>query len=154
MEAAHVDLETGQGIVVMPGKTTRRTGKSRVIYLSETAKNLVLLKMASGRRGPLFRNNRGLPWTRHALAHAMKRLRDKIKLGKECTAESFRHGWVTDAKLKLPNSVVAELAGHTSTAMVDKHYGHLSERKSHLAEAAALVRGTEERTSTASELEP
>jgi integrase len=83
----------------------------------------------------------------------MRRVRIKLRgeiegpKWRACTAESFRHGWVTDAKLRLTNSVVAELAGHTSTAMVDRHYGHVNERRAELAEAAGKVRGS--RTDTA-----
>lgn len=42
--------------------------------------------------------------------------------------------------MKVPNAIVAELAGHTSTAMVDRHYSHLDARSAELLEAASLVR--------------
>ena len=128
------------GTVVMPGKTTGRTGRARTIYLTARAAEIVVELVTLPADGPIFLNSKGRPWTRHALAWAMARVRAKLEFGPECTAESFRHGWVTDAKLRLPNSVVAELAGHTSTAMIDRYYGHLDQRREELAAAAAIVR--------------
>lgn len=148
-EVAQIEAsQVSGGAIMMSSKTTERTGRNRVIYLTGTAVEVVGRLAAAHPSGPIFRNARGNPWTRHALAHAMGRLRRKLKGAdwRACTAESFRHGWVTDAKLVLPNSVVAELAGHTSTAMVDRHYGHLSDRKTELAAAAGRVRGTSEHT--------
>lgn len=139
LRVGHVDLE--HGVAVIFGKTTSRTGRQRQIFLTPRAQELVhQVVHRTEQPETIFVNSRGRPWTRHALAHAMGRLRKKLKLGPECTAESFRHGWITDAKLKLPNSVVAELAGHSSTAMVDRHYGHLSQRQPELSAAAAMVR--------------
>jgi integrase len=138
MEAAHVAGD----VVSMRSKTSEATGRVRTIYLTPTAAETISRLATKRPDGPIFVNTRGRPWTRNALALAMGRIRRKLKLGPECVAESFRHGWVTDAKLKLPNSVVAELAGHASTAMVDRHYSHLNERKAELAAALARVRGS------------
>jgi integrase/recombinase XerC len=143
MEAAHVDGD----MVTMRSKTTEATGRARTIYLTAIASEIVRRLSGTNPTGPIFRNSRGRPWTRNARALAMQRIRRKLGLGPECVAESFRHGWVTEAKLHLPNSIVAELAGHTSTSMVDKFYGHVSQRKAELAAAAARIRAT--RTDTA-----
>jgi integrase/recombinase XerC len=158
MEAQHVS----GNVVTMPGKTSRATGRSRVVYLAGRAVEIVARLSAYNPIGPIFLNMRGRPWNRTTLAQAMHRVRVKVKGEvdgpgwKACTAESFRHGWVTDAKLRLPNSVVAELAGHTSTAMVDRHYGHLNERRDDLARAAGQVRGvgTDNASATPSEAPP
>jgi integrase/recombinase XerC len=144
IEAGFIDWEVGKA--TMPGKTSRRTQRPRVIYLTARAVEILRPLAEHHPEGPLFRNRSNRPWTRHALAGAMGRLRKRLKIEHGCTCESFRHGWVTDAKMKLPNSVVAELAGHTSTAMVDKHYGHISERTSELSAAAQQVRDTGTRT--------
>ncbi len=136
IEAVHVVGDT----IVMAGKTTRKTRKPRVIYLTPVVAEIVARLASANPDGPIFRNTRGRPWTRNALAQAMQRVRSRLGLGPECTAESLRHGWVTDAKLRLPNSVVAELAGHASTAMVDAHYGHVNLRRAELAQAASSVR--------------
>jgi integrase/recombinase XerC len=135
----HVDLESG--VAVLFGKTTSRTGRQRQIFLTPRAQELVNQAVHRVEQSEtVFVNSRGRPWTRHALAHAMGRLRKKLELGPECTAESFRHGWITEAKLRLPNSVVAELAGHSSTTMIDKHYSHLNQRQPELSAAVILVR--------------
>jgi integrase len=154
VEAAH--HFPADGMLRFPGKSTPRTGRLRHVYLTPEAAAIVARLAAATPEGPIFRNTRGRPWTRNALALAMRRLRVKVKAPgartpeereaarkgwKACTAESFRHGWVTDAKLKLKNGVAAELADHRSTAMIDKWYGHVSERREELAAAAALVRG-------------
>jgi integrase len=137
LEASHLSEDAA----ILSGKTTRATGRLREIYWTDRAKEIVDRLAGENPAGPNFRNSRGAPWTRNALAWAMSRVRKRLGLGGECTAESFRHGWITDAKLKQPNSVVAQLAGHSSTATVDKHYGHLNERRAELSRAAASVRG-------------
>lgn len=138
LQAKHCNLEVGTA--TMPSKTMRKTGRLRVIYLTARAIEIIRPLIEKRPVGPLFRNQRDNGWHHHALASAMGRLRRKLGLGPGCTCESFRHGWVTEAKMTLPNSVVAELAGHTSTQMIDRFYSHVNERASELLAAVARVR--------------
>jgi integrase len=79
--------------------------------------------------GPLLRNRSGNPWTRHTLAHRFARLRRQLGLGKEATAKAFRHGFGTDGLEKgIPIATMAELMGHRSTKMLERHYSKLTPR--------------------------
>src|SRR5262249_54482293 len=114
-------------------KTTRRTGRSRVIYL--TARMIDMCRGLIDRHpeGPIFRNRNGQPWTRNSMACRFKRMRDNLGFGEEATAYAVRHGFATTALERgVPIATVAELLGHTSTAMVSAHYSHLHERREHL----------------------
>ncbi len=139
IEAAHLDAERGE--VVMDSKTTRRTGLKRVIYLAGDALEVLVRLAAIHPEGPLLRNTRGKPWTRHAVILRFRRLRPKLNMGKEATSKSFRHGFATDALEKgVPVATVAELLGHKGTAMVLRHYSKLRERGEHLRDAARTTR--------------
>ena len=87
IEASHLDLANSR--IVMPGKTTRKTRKPRIIYLTPAAAELLSALATLHPTGPLFLNLRGMPWTRNALALRFRRLRDKLGMGVEATAESF-----------------------------------------------------------------
>jgi integrase len=138
LEARHVDFATG--VAVMEGKTTGRTRRPRVIHVGAVAE--LLAELARERpTGPLLLNAAGTPWTRHTLAHRFGRLRNRLGLGREATAKGFRHGFATDGlEGGVPLATMAELMGHTSTAMLERHYSKLGKRAEHLREAAAKVR--------------
>ena len=56
-------------------------------------------------------------------------------------AYGYRHGFATDALAAgVPDAHVAELLGHSSTAMLHKHYSHLATRVKVLTDAARAVR--------------
>lgn len=139
MTTDHVDFDSG--IVVLPGKTTRRTRKPRVVYLTKRAANILRGRIREVSEGPLFRNRRGLPWTPNAVGSRLGKLRKKHGLSADVMPEAFRHGWVTDAILKgIPDKIVAEMAGHQSTAMIHKHYAHLARRAREIRGHAEAVR--------------
>lgn len=120
-----VDLEAG--VCVMHGKTTRATDRPRVIYLTEAAKAILIRRMAGlGRDGHVFVTRAGNPWTRKTTKDAVKLIRRRLGLGPHVTAGGLRHWWITE-RLRAGASIamVAQLAGHTSTVMISRHYGHL-----------------------------
>lgn len=136
VEAKHVSVDRSE--IVMESKTGRR-----VIHLTRAALALCLDLAGRWPDGPLLRNTDGNPWTRNATACRFGRLRSKLGLGPEATMESFRHEWITDGLAAgVPAKTMAELAGHSSIAMIDRHYSHLGERREHLKEAVARVRPT------------
>jgi integrase len=124
LAAAHVDL--GNSIATKPGKTTRKTGRMRTLYLNPVALEIVRRRAADWPGGPIFRNSHGGAWSRFTIAHRFQRLRDKLGLGPEIMAESFRHTYITQALLSgESDSHVAEIVGHASTRTISKHYSHL-----------------------------
>ena len=135
------DVAWGEKVAVLRAhKTEGAMGKPRLIVLSDRAEEILRGQAARWPEGPLFRNARGNPWTRHAMACAFRRLRARTGLGKEATAQALRHRFATDAARQLPNTVVAALLGHKSTAMVDRVYSHISDEIDTLKGALDKIR--------------
>lgn len=145
IEARHLDPSGLR--VVMASKTTAETGQMRVIHLNPRAAAILARWAAVRPQGPLLRSadsRRGKtdrPWTRSIVKSRFARLRVKLKMGKEATAESYRHLFATDALERgIPIATVAELMGHQSTAMLSRYYSKLAQRHAHLREALHQVR--------------
>jgi integrase len=116
----HPEMRT---IVRLVGKTTGKTGKPRVIYLTLDAVKVILGSIGGNEKNRLLLPNRnGLPWDRSSMCKALRR----AGVSRNVTPYSVRHWWITE-KLRqgVPAAVVAELTG-TSVRMLDKHYNHLS----------------------------
>ncbi len=139
--AADVDLAAGTW-TLQQHKTGKKTGKPRVVFLTEVVLALTKELAANNPDGPLFRNRDGVAYTRNAIRIRFRRLRKKYPAFGHFTSYSFRKGFVTDA---LENGVgvaqVAELVGHTSTDMVMRHYNQLQERTNHMREMAEKATG-------------
>jgi integrase len=139
--AADVDLAAGTW-TLQQHKTAGKTGKPRVVYLTETALALTRELVAQNPVGPLFRGRKNAPYTRNAIRIRFRRLRKKYPAFGHFTSYSFRKGFVTDALEKgVGVAQVAELVGHTSTEMVMRHYSMLQERTQHMREMAEKATG-------------
>lgn len=139
LESGHLDFDNG--IAVMAGKTSRRTRKPRVVYLTKRAADIAKAAAREHPEGPIFRNRRGLPWRPNAVGSRLGKIRKKHGLPADVMPEAFRHGWVTDALVRgVPDKIVAEIAGHQSTAMIHKHYAHLARRAREIRGHAESVR--------------
>jgi len=67
----------------------------------------------------------------------MRFQRLSAKVGHHVTSYCFRHTFATRALLAgIPDVEVAAMLGHTSTAMVHRHYSHLAQQARRLQEAA------------------
>lgn len=127
------------GIVRLREHKTVRHGKRRVLYLTQGVVRLLRCQRERYGSGSLLRNRLGNPWTKDAIVLSMRRLRGKT--GVSATAYSYRHTYATDALASgVPDAHVAELLGHSSTAMLHRHYSHLGTRTKVLAAAARAVR--------------
>lgn len=116
-------------------KTKRKTGKPRVVYFSICAQTLLRIKQHwQTDKDTVFPNSRGRKWTKDAVVRRMRRLREKT--GIKAVAYSYRHGFATRALVSGVDSItVAELMGHTSIAMIQRHYAHLDRENQHLLSA-------------------
>lgn len=140
LEARHVAPD-GR-VAVMPGKTTRKTGRPRVLILGPSAAAIVARLAAEHPTGPLFRSPNGLRWTSDKMYDRMRHLRALTGFGRELTAYSFRHLFATDAlEAGVEIATVSTLLGHADTTMVARVYSHLGDRLDVLAAAAERVRG-------------
>ena len=91
-----------------------------------------------------FRNTRGKKWTRNAIDIRFAKLREQLRLKEGTVAYSCRHTFITDGLAHgVPIATMAELAGHTSTSMITKHYSHLCEKVEHMQSALAKTVGSQ-----------
>jgi integrase len=115
-------------------------GRARVLYFNSAA--LAILGRQRDRYGSglLFRTRAGGAYRPKGLVQQMQRMSKRA--GVRAIAYGERHGFATRALCAgVPDAVVAELLGHTSTAMVARNYGHLSAQSRVLREAAEKVAG-------------
>lgn len=123
-------------------KTAKRTGKPLKVYLSPCLQTLTRILATARPEGPLFRNDQGGQWKKDTVCQRFKRLQESLGLESGLIAYAYRHTFVTDS-LRAGNdiAVVAALAGHASTQMVQRVYNHLDQHPQHLIDAAARTSG-------------
>lgn len=126
----------------VPNKTGRATGDyTRTIYPTPGVFARSAELATENPSGPLYRNLKGRPWTRNALACRFRRLRERGVVSPGEVPYAVRHGYVTDAlEAGVPVATLAELVGHKDAGMILRVYSHLSERAEHLRSAARQVR--------------
>jgi integrase len=107
--------------------------------LVEVCKRLV----AKYPTGPLFRRASGKPFPEaYYLPRLVRVLRRKLGLPESVTPYGYRHTFATDALSNgVPEAHVAELLGHSGTAMLHKHYAHLGTKAATLRAALGRMRG-------------
>src|SRR5262249_50868947 len=110
-----------------------KSGRSRVVYLTDEGVAL-FQGLAAGRRGSdvLIRRDDGQAF---GIAHQDRRMRAACQNARiePVPFHTLRHSYASAlVKAGVPLAYVAQSLGHTSIAMVEKHYGHIA--KSHLAE--------------------
>lgn len=140
--AENVSLEHGVWIL-QHHKTRKKTGQPRVIYLTEPMIELTKRLMVRNPQGPLFRGPRGnKPFSKNGVRCRFRRLRQKLPHLKGVISYTYRHSYATDALERgVPVATVAELIGHKDLRMIANHYGHLSEKRRHLQDAARKAAG-------------
>jgi integrase len=138
MTAENFDVEGA--MVRLKDHKTAYKGKSRTIYLCAEAVAVLLEQKAMYGSGFLFRNTLGKPWAGKALVKAMIAVRKRAGLEK-AIAYGYRHTFATEALANgVPDAQVAALLGHSGTAMLHKHYSHLTGQARALREALSKVR--------------
>ena len=133
------NFNAGAKCVILAEHKSDHTGKNRVIFLPPELVDMLAIQVTRYGTGNLFRSYKGDPWTQRSVTEAMGRLQRKI--GVKAIAYGYRHTYATDALAGgVPDATVAALLGHTSTAMLHKHYSHLGSRAEVLREASAKIR--------------
>ncbi|MCE9561228.1 MAG: tyrosine-type recombinase/integrase [Planctomycetes bacterium] len=136
-EAYHVEARyyhRADKCVIYPGdpgpndfvwKNARRTGKDRVIFLSDGLAEMVEERIARYPEGRIFRTKRKTKWVTEAMSVNLRWYAKKLKITPAPTAYGFRHTFATDWLLNAGSiKVLADLIG-TSVTMIERHYGHL-----------------------------
>ncbi len=123
LEARHVDLKAH--IWYFPKEEAKGKKRARTVYMTQKALAIVRKRVKERPTGKLFLNTRGKPWTAGAVKDRFMRLEET--LGVRYCQYMLRHRWIT-AKIVagVDSHVVATLAGHSNTAMLDKHYSKIA----------------------------
>ena len=126
-------------LVLGKHKTMKKTGRERLITLTEEAVGILRRLVARHPSGLLFPNRKGKRFTPNALAGRIRTLCRRA--GVKVIAYGYRHTFATDALARgVPDAQVSALLGHSNTAMLHKHYAHLPARSQVLREAVGKVR--------------
>ena len=162
-EARHVDLPNGR--LYFPPEESKGDEWPRIIYFSETAKEIAVRLMDQNPDGPIFRNSEGLPWSTDAVNCAFQRLQlrlgfkklrqtqavpkrskpaERKKLlklarqkGPKYCLYHLRHSWLDRAlKRGVDALTCAILMGHRDPSTIAKVYQHISQSPEYLHEAA------------------
>jgi integrase len=125
--------------VLSDHKTAHTTDRPRLIFLPGEAVAVLRDQQKRYGDGFAFRMRNGRGWTLNAAVNRLWRLNDKI--GTDATLYGFRHGFATAALVNgLPDAQVAALLGHSNTAMLHRHYSHLTAQAKAMREAVGRVR--------------
>jgi integrase len=137
---AAADVDWTMGIARLAEHKTARLGHRRTIYLPPDIVDLLRRLAVKRPAGPLLRNRDGRIWTCWNIRKAMAAARRRAGVP-NATAYGYRHTFATDALERgVPDAHVAELLGHSGTAMLHKHYAHLSARSAVLRSALDRIR--------------
>jgi integrase len=139
VERRHVDLEGKRWIFQIRGSKGKK--RPRVVHLTDAALEICRRLCQRHPKGPIFRNQDGVPWTTSAVNCAMQRLAHH--LGRKVALVDFRHGFGT-RMLKAGNDpiTVAALMGHKDPSMLAKVYSHVHADAGHLRDALNRGRGS------------
>jgi integrase len=137
------DFDAAAGVwILKEHKTAHKTGRPRVIFLTPQVVELCKRLAEKYPTGPLFRRALGTPFpSAYYLPRLVRNLRRKLSLPETVIPYAFRHGFATSAVAAgIPTAHVAELLGHTNTAMVERVYSHLGTKAAVLRAALEKVR--------------
>jgi integrase len=105
-----------------------KTGKARHIVLTPEGTEFLRQHLA-GRAGSalMFLRNDGEAWGKSEQGQRMRDACARAKITPPVSFHILRHTWASLSVMAgVPLMVVAKNLGHASTAMTEKHYGHLS----------------------------
>ena len=123
VEARHVDLKAH--IWYIPKDEAKGKKRPRTIYMTAKALKIVKRRIAEHPTGKLFLNTRGKPWTAGAVKDRFMRLEET--LGVRYCQTLLRHSWITRKIIAgVDSHVVAALAGHSDSSMIDRVYSKVA----------------------------
>jgi integrase len=135
------EFDAEQGVWVLARHKNAHKGMSRVVYLTPAVVEICERLAARYPEGPLYRTRWGTPYGWCGLSKRIAWLRERLGLPKTITVYGYRHSFATDALANgVPDAQVAELLGHSGTAMLHRHYSHLTAKARALKDALGRVR--------------
>jgi integrase len=132
VEAHHVDLVNKRWVFKI--KESKGKKKARYVYLSDKAMEITARLMETYPSGPLLRNEDGTAWMKDTVNTRF--VRKKKALGRKLCLYHIRHSFCQRLLLEGKDLLtVSLLMGHTSPAMVMRHYQHLQKNPAFLRDA-------------------
>jgi integrase len=129
------------GMLLLEQHKTAHKGHARLVVLAGAALSAVKARAKAVGTGLLFPGEQGQQLTAQAIGSRMRTICARAGL-RRCVAYAFRHTYATQALANgVADATVAALLGHSSTAMLFKHYSHLTAQAKVMRDAAARVRG-------------
>jgi len=108
-------------IVLAQHKTARETGQPRRIGVGTKLEPLLIEAIGDRTAGPIFLDERGLPWTVKRLSKRHLRLRDRAGLAKDLCLYLARHEHGTKIAKQLGIAAAKEALGHTSIKTTERY---------------------------------
>lgn len=138
VEARHFDRELRR--LYFPCDESKGKRNQRAVYLDDLAFAVVERLAATHPKGPIFRNSRGRPWTRHAIGGRFRRLRARLNMPMLC-AYSLRHSHAHWRVITGTDSyVLTRLLGHADGRMLETRYGHVEQDAAFMLAAVRKTR--------------
>ena len=125
--AAVGQVDFDKGILLVGNKIANVTGeKMRAVFLTTKAVEILRERVGNRAEGHIFLNKRGKPWDRHVIQQYIRRLRDRLGMGKHVSLYGLRHLWASHAinKTNANPALVALQMGHTDLKRLMKTYLH------------------------------
>jgi integrase len=119
------DFNSDAGTLSVPDP---KTGKPRHIVLSGDGVEF-FEEITAGRAGsePIFLKADGSRWLPDHQADPIRETNERAQISPPINFHGLRHTWASHAVMNgMPLLVVAKNLGHSTTRMVEKHYGHLA----------------------------
>ena len=133
MEARHVQHDKRRAVI--RGEEAKGKIPRAIYFATDNSWEIITRLCEQYPQGKLFRNTRGNPWTGYAVKNRMEDL-DHV-LGRRVTHYSLRHGFITRKLIAgVDSHVVAALAGHKDTKMIDSVYSHIAQDHTFMLKAA------------------
>jgi site-specific recombinase XerD len=134
LERRHVQID--RHIAVVPAVESKGRTQPRTIYFPTTRSTDIISRLCEEHtNGSLFRNRRGNKWTASAVKCRLEDL-DHV-LGRRVRQYDLRHSWITRKLIAgVDSHIVAKLAGHRDTKMLDTTYSHVAQDYAFMLEQA------------------
>ena len=135
MTANHVH----DSLIIFPADQSKGETDSRVIHLIPEVKALIEKQVKLYPIGSLFRNSKGVEWSKDSLKCRLTRISKKV--GFRVIAYGARHSFATNALIRAVDTVsLSHLMGHKSTRMIN-NYAHLAHNLDFLQQQARNAAG-------------
>lgn len=139
--AIWADIDWVRGVWTIPahkGRKHSRRAKEVVLVADAIALLKSIEPAIPNANAPVFRNTRGGPWTPGVLGTQLRRLKTRHGITVKATLHGVRHRTLSAMMGNgAPLKMVAEQAGHSTTAVTERYYYHRTDDQIEAIRAAA-----------------